>query len=681
MSSRVESDPASSMEGCKRSALVRKDVAVAHVSTWSVLVEKEGHSVPRQDIFDAYLQECKAHQLETTNQAAFGKLFKRVFPSAGARRLGQRRQNKMHYRNIEWRDRVDPEELSAIEAARSKREERSRRLATAQQAERLVWVREDDRDNQQEEATAATELGPTEAVFAAAVGVARWTVDVIVAFSPFVSVGTHSVDDDHDVDTKRARSDQDEETGERPNSSSTSSVSVKLERRHTDEVEVEFEIRQASERKRRRNERHRESEDEEGFTVLSRECDSRRVLRSPADYYRMVTRDAWAPGAHMTLVQVAGECSALYRRELWNIAPINPLCLEDTSLSWLLTTTEGSQDVSAHALSSYIMLTQSSFICGYIDASREFFHRAYLQLEALSVEPDYDIAAALLPLSWWCRFYSANEAEGHQKEVYCVTVGAKICESVGAINDATYSGLINMQALHEMKNITKWLAETKKRPPFQKEWKTSRIPRQSTGELHQRMCHIYGILLQQFSFCMGREGTAEERKESARILECDLLPQAQDLLRALHRYRHSQDEAPAIQTHHLIRAYVLGIRTLIYVCLQSPKQNDSAKELVLHLVSTNSPIMVIAMHELCSNNFVIFKSTINILARCREVRLLQLFRDKLVPYATQFYWVGTIHAFVVDAIMFNISSSSWPSAFPPHPAPPPTTLPPAYPQP
>lgn len=68
--------------------------------------------------------------------------------------------------------------------------------------------------------------------------------------------------------------------------------------------------------------------------------------------------------------------------------------------------------------------------------------QAYLQLEALSVEPDYDIAAALLPLSWWCRFYSANEAEGHQKEVYCVTVGAKICESVGAINDTTYSGLI-----------------------------------------------------------------------------------------------------------------------------------------------------------------------------------------------------------------------------------------------
>lgn len=54
-------------------------------------------------------------------------------------------------------------------------------------------------------------------------------------------------------------------------------------------------------------------------------------------------------------------CSALYRRELWNIAPINPLCLEDTSLSWLLTTTEGSQDVSAHALSSYIMLTQCTY--------------------------------------------------------------------------------------------------------------------------------------------------------------------------------------------------------------------------------------------------------------------------------------------------------------------------------
>jgi hypothetical protein len=184
---------------------------------------------------------------------------------------------------------------------------------------------------------------------------------------------------------------------------------------------------------------------------------------------------------------------------LWNIAPINPLCLEDTSLSWLLTTTEGSQDVSAHALSSYIMLTQCTYhiprthstllSTKYLrltanDSPSElhlWLHRriegilppgtilplpasplavpsrsplafgrvqAYLQLEALSVEPDYDIAAALLPLSWWCRFYSANEAEGHQKEVYCVTVGAKICESVGAINDATYSGLIKYAAFN-----------------------------------------------------------------------------------------------------------------------------------------------------------------------------------------------------------------------------------------
>jgi hypothetical protein len=34
MSSSVESDPASSREGGKRSVLVRKDAAVAHVSTW-----------------------------------------------------------------------------------------------------------------------------------------------------------------------------------------------------------------------------------------------------------------------------------------------------------------------------------------------------------------------------------------------------------------------------------------------------------------------------------------------------------------------------------------------------------------------------------------------------------------------------------------------------------------------
>lgn len=55
---------------------------------------------------------------------------------------------------------------------------------------------------------------------------------------------------------------------------------------------------------------------------------------------------------------------------------------------------------------------------------------------------DYDVAAALLPLASWSRFNSRSEAEGRQKEVYCLTLGAQMCEALGAVNDETYAGHI-----------------------------------------------------------------------------------------------------------------------------------------------------------------------------------------------------------------------------------------------
>lgn len=53
---------------------------------------------------------------------------------------------------------------------------------------------------------------------------------------------------------------------------------------------------------------------------------------------------------------------------------------------------------------------------------------------------DYDVASVLVPLAWWSRFHASSEQEGREREIYLLTLGAKMCENLGAINDETYIG-------------------------------------------------------------------------------------------------------------------------------------------------------------------------------------------------------------------------------------------------
>lgn len=46
-------------------------------------VEKPGSMLLKKDVHAAYSAFCAEHRFETTTNAAFGKMFKRVFPSAG----------------------------------------------------------------------------------------------------------------------------------------------------------------------------------------------------------------------------------------------------------------------------------------------------------------------------------------------------------------------------------------------------------------------------------------------------------------------------------------------------------------------------------------------------------------------------------------------------------------------
>lgn len=75
-------------------------------------------------------------------------------------------------------------------------------------------------------------------------------------------------------------------------------------------------------------------------------------------------------------------------------------------------------------------------------AADERVWQAREQLGALFDEPDYDVACALKPLAWWARVCASSAEDGKRKELYYATIGAKMCESLGAINDETNEGFI-----------------------------------------------------------------------------------------------------------------------------------------------------------------------------------------------------------------------------------------------
>ena len=154
-------------------------------------------------------------------------------------------------------------------------------------------------------------------------------------------------------------------------------------------------------------------------------------------------------------------------------------------------------------------------------------------------ETSYDVAAALVPLAWWARFYSTSAEQGEKKQVYYATIGQKICESVGAINDATYMGFIQydtrhtthalpnrpqsrhttrhtrqlmhvcrLAAIQGMTSPTELMAEASKQPAYQKRnWHFAASdlePPHHNPDLvvHSDMCNIHGIFLQHFNHCM-----------------------------------------------------------------------------------------------------------------------------------------------------------------------------------
>ncbi|XP_035231448.1 DNA-binding protein RFX6-like, partial [Stegodyphus dumicola] len=100
-----------SMEVCKASkqrksstikGLLEKKKQVGHTIKWL----KDNYCpcpdvcLPREIVYDHYLEYCKGKNIVPTCKATFGKLIRNTFPDVTSKRLGARGHSKYHYNGI-----------------------------------------------------------------------------------------------------------------------------------------------------------------------------------------------------------------------------------------------------------------------------------------------------------------------------------------------------------------------------------------------------------------------------------------------------------------------------------------------------------------------------------------------------------------------------------------------------
>lgn len=56
---------------------------------------EEGHSLPRQQVYENYEEFCRQNNQDPINNATFGKLIRAIFPNLKTRRLGTRGNSKV----------------------------------------------------------------------------------------------------------------------------------------------------------------------------------------------------------------------------------------------------------------------------------------------------------------------------------------------------------------------------------------------------------------------------------------------------------------------------------------------------------------------------------------------------------------------------------------------------------
>jgi hypothetical protein len=137
-----------------------------------------------------------------------------------------------------------------------------------------------------------------------------------------------------------------------------------------------------------------------------------------------------------------------------------------------------------------------------------------------------------------------------------------------------------------------------------------------------------------------------------------------------------------LQTFNMILSLAMSVRAVIHMVLQSRSQHGAAKyalhmrpvprvrvrvrsiihqtgcapqnvrELVEHMMEVSKPMMIICLHELASNDFLLIRLIIEILAQYRDndgCELLESFQRKLADHR-DFYWIARTYDLADAAI-------------------------------
>ncbi|ELR20822.1 RFX DNA-binding domain containing protein [Acanthamoeba castellanii str. Neff] len=652
--------------------------------------EKEGKTVGRYQVYDDYIEFCARAGHLPTNNAALGKIFKRVFPNVGWRRLGKRGESKMHYANI--RKRKGKVEQAALQASSFLSSSSSSSLLTLTSGSGGIKAEPDEREHGYESKARA---------------VARIKED------------NDEFGDDEDDD-----SDGDDNEYSDTGSSSNNNGGGDREKGRGSIMELERELelggveggdafiellgesavaarhdrfagfgggdgsvfggavpmaqhrtkfpgRERERRWRRRDHltTSREEMEEPRGLFFSSGVPSPSSSPSSSSFQGSAMMAAppgnlsiWNADAHLDLMMAVRYYRDRFRKISWSLIPINPMSLKMRLLNYLFCTEEGQLERSSLSLSACVMISIASFGAGHFDVAEEFFHKAREHLSYVFDSSDYDVASALVPLAWLTTFFSPTPEEGRNRQIYFCTIGTKICEQVGALNDETHWALLSTLHVKSMESASDAITKTRAYPPYQKQWKNTRLQRGRISGTYDQTGDIFGSV---FALSVPLIRGFSLPPEEERRIKHGLMVQLGRLREAEQGLVHAQDQ----QVRDMMAAYYFAMRTFINVLLENSRQIETARELVRTLMLADRPIMAVVLHELSSNKFLLIRTAVQVLVRYKEYKAIKLLMEAIYPFTSRFPWMHAIYVLTQQAVQESFHGLRIASCSPPLPLP------------
>jgi len=347
--------------------------------------------------------------------------------------------------------------------------------------------------------------------------------------------------------------------------------------------------------------------------------------------------------AHLNLMATVRYYRDIYRKSSWEVIPINPMCLKMKLIGYLFSE-NGLAERSSLSLSAWVMMSVASFTAGHVSVSEEFFQRAREQLAYVFDQSDYDVASALVPLSWLSTLFSSVAEQGRHRQVYYCTIGTKICEQIGAVNDRTYWLMLCILHSKSMESAAHAIVKTQAYPAYQPRWKKTRLRRETPTKLFDQYGEMLSTALSLSVPILEGVRLSGEQYHHIRYNLSVLLGRIMDA------ERHLKKAAEKAQVKDMMSCYYLSIRVFIHVLLGNSQQIQTTRQLANTLLTAERPVVLVVLHELSANEYLLIGKVIQVLVEYREYKLLEGILETIRPFVPRFFWLCRISTIIQESI-------------------------------